>query len=96
MKTWCRVIVLGPDGSAVASWPVLGPGHPDLSVVDGLARLQLNARRRGNHVLLADVCDDLRDLLDLAGLRREVCRQADDAQSPSGADENAEPGDGPG
>jgi hypothetical protein len=52
----------------VDSWSVLGEGRPDLAVVDDLTRVQLEARRRGYAVRLRDVCPDLRQLLDLAGL----------------------------
>ncbi len=41
-------------------------------MVDGLARLQLEARRLGGSIQLRDVCAHLRELLDLVGLRVEV------------------------
>ena len=40
----------------------------DLGLVDELARLQLAARRRGWRLRLRDVSDELRELLELAGL----------------------------
>jgi hypothetical protein len=42
--------------------------RPDLALVDALARLQLAARRLGCSVRLRDPCEQLRELLDLAGL----------------------------
>ena len=42
--------------------------RPDLSVVDGLARLVLAARRQGCSIRLRDVCEELSVLLDLVGL----------------------------
>ena len=52
----------------VTSWPVPACGAPSLEVVDGLARLQLAARRFGCSILLRDVSAELCELLHLAGL----------------------------
>jgi hypothetical protein len=40
----------------------------DLCVVDALARLQLAVARHGGRIVVQDADDDLRSLLDLAGL----------------------------
>ena len=40
----------------------------DLAAIDALARLQLEVRRTGYEVRLLDVPDDLRALIDFAGL----------------------------
>ena len=45
---------------------------PDVYVLDALARLQLTARRAGSSIRLRAVSADLRDLLELAGLRGAV------------------------
>ena len=42
--------------------------RPDLALVDALARLQLDARRRGGRLRLRNVTDELRGLLELVGL----------------------------
>ena len=42
--------------------------RPDLALVDALARLQLDARRRGGRLRLRNVTDELRSLLELVGL----------------------------
>jgi len=42
--------------------------RPDLALVDSLARLQLDARRRGGRLRLRNVTDELRGLLELVGL----------------------------
>jgi hypothetical protein len=42
--------------------------HPDIGVVEALARLQLAARRLGCSIRLRDPSRELCDLLDLAGL----------------------------
>jgi anti-anti-sigma regulatory factor len=75
---------LGPDGVArlcaavaallldggvtVVVCDVRALGHPDLVVVDTLARLQLTARRAGGRIRVRGASDDLRHLLVLAGL----------------------------
>ena len=62
-------VVLLHDGAEVASWPlVCEDGNVDLRVVNALARLQLNARRRGCTVWLRDACPNLVELVDLVGL----------------------------
>jgi hypothetical protein len=45
----------------------VGP-HPQLGLVDALARLQLAARRAGCTIRLRDPSSELVDLLDLVGL----------------------------
>ena len=42
--------------------------RPDLALVDALARLQLDARRRGGRLRLRNASDELRGLLELVGL----------------------------
>ena len=60
--------VLLCDRAEVASWPLRGSGRLDLSVVDDLARLQLEARRQGCSIWLRHPCPDLVELLQLVGL----------------------------
>jgi hypothetical protein len=71
-QVWCRVTLLAADHSTKASWLLTGRGRPSLEVVDRLARIRLDASRYGHEMCLSDVCVDLRDLLDLAGLRQVV------------------------
>jgi anti-anti-sigma regulatory factor len=61
----------------VASWPLPGR-RPDLSVVDQLARLQLEARRLGCSIRVRNACPHLRELIELSGLDDVVV--ADDAE----------------
>ena len=62
-------VVLLRDGAEVASWPLLcEQGRVDLSAVDAVARLQLEARRQGCTVWLRHACPDLVQLLQLVGL----------------------------
>ncbi len=42
--------------------------RPNLALIDSLARLQLDARRRGGRLRLRNVTDELRGLLELVGL----------------------------
>lgn len=70
-------VVLLRDGVEVASWPLLcDNGRVDLGAVDALARLQLEARRRGCTVWLRHACPDLIELLELVGLL-QVIRQSE-------------------
>ena len=61
-------VVLICDNAELATWPLLCPLGLDLSVVDELARLQLEARRQGCAIWLRHACPDLVGLLRLAGL----------------------------
>lgn len=71
-----EVVVLR-DGVEVASWPLrCEGGRVDLGAVNTLARLQLEARRKGCTVWLRHACPDLIELLELVGLL-QVIRQAE-------------------
>jgi hypothetical protein len=59
---WARVVVVGPDQTRLAML-LAGEGRPDFT---------LTVLRAGGRVCLQDVCSPLGELLDLAGLRREV------------------------
>ena len=61
-------VVLAYHGVEVASWTLPLPGRPHLATVEGLARLQLGARRVGCSVRLVQAPAGLRALLDLLGL----------------------------
>lgn len=84
-------------GSVVASWP-LDTQSADLVVVDGLARLQLAARRLGCSIRLQDACPELRALVDLVGLadvlRVEVVGEAEGGEQLR-IQEVVQPGDPP-
>jgi ABC-type transporter Mla MlaB component len=62
------IVVLTRDGRDVATWPLPLCGRPDMAVVDGLARLQLEARRLGCSIRLRNVCRQLAELIELSGL----------------------------
>jgi hypothetical protein len=66
-----------------------------MATVDVLARLQLLARRKGGTLVVEDLCGELADLLDLAGLRRQVGGQAEGGEDPLGVEEAVEAGDPP-
>ncbi|MDQ4098659.1 MAG: hypothetical protein M3144_12430 [Actinomycetota bacterium] len=89
---WGRLVFVGPTGVDLAVCVVCGPGPPDLAAVDALARVQLAARRLGGHVRLSEVSRDLAQLLDLAGLGREVGWEAEGGEEV-GVEEGVEPGD---
>lgn len=73
---WARVVVVGADGTR-RMLLLTGEGSPGLAAVDGLARLQLAAGRAGGRICLEEVSSALAELVDLAGLRREVGGQAE-------------------
>lgn len=63
---------MGDDGGELASVPVAGPGAPDLSTVDLLARWQLWARRGGCLITVREPCPELEALVHLAGIGHEL------------------------
>lgn len=62
------VVVVVVAGDPVWSQATPAACHPDLGLVDALARLQVAARRLGCSVHLRQVSDELTGLLDLVGL----------------------------
>jgi hypothetical protein len=88
--TWCWVTVIEPGGPEIARWPLRGRGTPDMAVADSLARLGLSARRAGARLLLRDVCDELEEVLELAGLRGELVGQTEGGEQRRGVEEEAE------
>jgi len=65
------MVELMSGGKVLASWP-LGTSRVDLSVIDELARLQLEARRCGWSIRLRTRCRRLAELLEVTGLARVV------------------------
>jgi hypothetical protein len=59
----------------VASWPLWGAEHPDMAMVDELARLLLGAKRLGYSVRVRHASAALRELLAFSGLIRAVARR---------------------
>jgi ABC-type transporter Mla MlaB component len=70
-------VVLLRGDAEVGCWPLRAGRRPDLSVVDGLARLQLAARRAGYSIRLRGAPSQLRELIELAGLSGIVTDAAD-------------------
>jgi hypothetical protein len=89
---WGQVVFYGPSGAELAAWVIQGPDLPDLALVDALARWQLSARRAGGAIGLREVREELRELLDLVGLGREVGGQAEGGEQV-GVEEGVVPGD---
>lgn len=65
---WGRMVFVGPASVE------LGPGAPDLAVVELLARAALAARRGHGPPVQVRVCDELAALFDLVGLAAVVPR----------------------
>ncbi|HET6174042.1 MAG TPA: hypothetical protein VFD90_15635 [Gaiellales bacterium] len=72
---------------------------PDAGTIDGLARLQLLARRQGVELRLRAVPGELQGLLALCGLgealRLEVVGQAEEREERLGVEEERKLGDAP-
>jgi hypothetical protein len=77
--------------------------HPDVRAVDALARLALVAQRRGRTIRIHGATDELRALIDLAGLgsvlvcaddlELEARRQPEQREESGGVEEERDPGD---
>ena len=61
-------MVLAAGTREVATWPRYRDGRADLSVIDGLARAQVSAKRFGWTVTVRDATQCLVELIDFAGL----------------------------
>lgn len=83
-------VALVRDDQELARWSLVTPGRPDLALVDGLARLQLAARRLGAAIHLRDVGVELAGLLDLLGLGDVVTRAPGLGRQPVGEAEGGE------
>ena len=92
------------------AWDVIvcdvgGLVDPDAVAIDTLARLQLTARSLGARIRLLHVCNELQELLALAGLcdilplaaelRLEARRQTEEREHALGVEEEHEPADPP-
>jgi hypothetical protein len=85
-------IVLTRRGTEVGTWALLGPPRIDLALVDEVARWQLAARRLDCSIWLRGADQDLLDLLELVGLRVEVCRESERGEEV-GVEEAVKSGD---
>ena len=90
---WARVVFVGSSGAVLATAEISGPGAPDLAAVDALARALLAGRRLGCAVRVDDVSHDLRRLLDLVGLCRQMEGQPEGGEEVLGVEEGVEPDD---
>jgi hypothetical protein len=52
----------------LARWPLRGSDHPDLALVEEVARWHLAARHVGCAVRVRDACPELQELIELIGL----------------------------
>jgi hypothetical protein len=89
---------MAEDGEALVSAVLSGSGAPGVLVVDVVGRLALVAQRAGCAVRVSELCPELGELLDLAGLGVEVEGHAEVREQPLGVEqvkEEAHPGDLP-
>lgn len=89
---WARVIFVAPDHTPLVML-LAGDKSPDLAVVDGLAWLQLAARRVGGHIRLEHVAEPLDGLLEAAGLLGEVGGKPEGRKEAVGFQEGVDPRD---
>jgi hypothetical protein len=61
-------VVVTRAGDQIARWPLERPPRLDLTVIDELARMRLDARRAGMGLHVHRPCQELRELLGLVGL----------------------------
>jgi hypothetical protein len=87
-----RLVIMRADGSYDVAW-LVGPGPPDISTVDTLARLQLVCRRGGDRVRLEGVSEALAGLLELSGLRAQFEWEPELREEPLGLEEGVDAGD---
>ncbi len=86
-----EVVLLRGD-EEVARWALMWAGHPDLGLVDDVARLQLAARRAGCSIWLRHACPELVQLLELVGLGDVVPGPGRPLQVVGEAEDGEEPG----
>ena len=71
--------------------------EPDVGTVDALARLQLTVQRLGGSIEFRGASRDLRELVELAGLREvlllEPVGETEEREETLGVEEEADPGD---
>ena len=96
VKLWCRVTIIGRDGSVLLSSVLTGRGVPDLGAVDQVAQFALLAKRVESHIELSQLTPAMRDLVALSGLGIEMEREAEEGKEfleIQQAQEEAHPGD---
>jgi hypothetical protein len=94
--------LLDESGAQVVVCDVGALAGPDVVAIDGLARLQLTARRLGSQIRLRRASGPLQGLLALTGLAEvvpgsglcvESCRQPEEWEQAGGVEEEADPPD---
>jgi hypothetical protein len=68
VEHWCRVTLVGADGTALARRDLGGAGDPDLGAVDDVATMALLAGRAGGSLAVEGLAPAMRALLEFAGL----------------------------
>jgi hypothetical protein len=96
MEHWCRVTLVGADGTALARRDLAGAGAPDLQALDDVVTLALLAGRAGGILAVESLAPAMRELLELAGLLPglrtlvEVERQTEVREESLGVEEGEE------
>lgn len=101
---WGRLHTLVEQSQApIVECDVAGLVEPDCATVDAVARLQLDARRRGREIVLRNASAQLQELLELSGLTDvircadgsgvEVGRQPEEREEPRGVEKKGDAAD---
>jgi ABC-type transporter Mla MlaB component len=101
---WARLRALVQRSQApVVACDVSEITQPDCATVDAIARLQLEARRRGRAIVLCNASAELRELLELSGLTEvihcadgsgvQVGGQSEEREEARGVEEEGDPAD---
>lgn len=88
-----RIRYSGGRAPRATAWTVVGERR-DLAAVDLLARIHLAARRLGATVEVGEMCPELRELLELVGLRElggELVGQAEQGKKGVSVEEGVKP-----
>jgi hypothetical protein len=88
-ELWGKLRLVAPDGTVLAFCRVRGFGRPDLGAVNEVGRIQLLATRIDAGVAFETICPALVELLDLAGLTVEMCRQSEGGEDLRGVEKEA-------
>jgi hypothetical protein len=81
-----RLVIHRAGGGRESVW-LFWDGPPDLAAVNAVARLQLVCRQSGDRLRLEEVSEELAELLELCGLRRELEGQPKGGEEPIGFQE---------
>lgn len=87
----CATLVLLHDGRELIRWPLAEAAATNLALVDRLARLQLESKRRGFRLEVRGVGCELAALLHITGLAPVLCAGVSSVEVSGQAEQLEEP-----